>query len=76
MSSDWMAAHNVMPIGVGVELVELVKDAAPLVAVAAFKGGSLFYKQWVDKARGLGIEVVNPTDELASQDSSECSDLE
>lgn len=39
----------------------LIEEAAPLVAITAFKGGSLYYKDWVDKARALGIYVANPT---------------
>lgn len=45
------------------ELYKLVEEAAPIMAVLAYKGGSLFAKQWLDRAKvDFGIETPIPTD--------------
>jgi len=42
------------------EELELLAMAAPILAVMAFRGGSLFAKQWVDRVRKLGVIVEDP----------------
>ena len=39
------------------KLIELLEEASPLITVAAHKGGSLFYKHWLDRAKELGVEI-------------------
>lgn len=45
-------------------LVALVSQAAPVMAVLALKGGSLFAKQWLDAAKEYGIEATVETPDL------------
>lgn len=41
---------------------ELLAMAAPILAIMAYRGGSLMAKQWVERARKLGITIENPDD--------------
>lgn len=46
------------------DLYGLVSQAAPVMALLAHKGGSLFAKQWLDAAKEYGIEAVIQTPDL------------
>lgn len=46
------------------DLHKLVSQAAPVMAVLAHKGGSLFAKQWLDAAKEYGIEATVETPDL------------
>lgn len=49
----------------------LLDNAAPVVAVLAYKGGSMFAKAWVDEARSLGFEIQEPPMEAAQETDAE-----
>lgn len=71
-----VTSSEAMLIQANTILKKLVEDAAPLVAVAAYGGGSLFYKTWVDEAGRLGIEIVNPYIDPAQEGEGTYGELE
>ena len=58
------------------KMLALLHEAAPLIAVAALQGGSLFYKQWLDRALEFGIEVANSTTHPAQEGEGTHGELE
>lgn len=53
------------------EMMELLSQAAPIISIMAYKGGSIFAKDWVDKVRALGIEVLAPEADNESEIDAE-----
>lgn len=49
----------------------LVAEAAPVIAVLAYKGGSMFAKAWVEEARSLGFHIEEPPMEAAQTEDAE-----
>lgn len=42
------------------KLLALVKNAAPIMATLAYKGGSVLAKDWLEDAYELGVERISP----------------
>lgn len=53
---------------------ELLREAAPVLAIMAYKGGSLFAMEWVKRARALGVVVEIPNDDTGVPDNGRDKD--
>lgn len=41
-------------------LFRLVQEAYPMMRIVALQGGSVFAKQWIDRAEAMGVKNEEP----------------